>query len=68
MEEIQKYEALIADLAHNLYRKTHLYDFEDLFQIGLASAMHEKFAPNQFVPKRFIFFSLCICSDMFFFV
>lgn len=64
MEEIQKYEALIADLAHNLYRKTHLYDFEDLFQIGLASAIRLEKAFNPDRAKRSTFFTLCIRRDM----
>ena len=64
MESFQKYEALIADLAHILYRKTHLYDFEDLFQIGLQSAMRldKSFDPSR--AKRSTFFTLCVRRDM----
>jgi RNA polymerase sigma factor (sigma-70 family) len=64
MTEFMKYEALIADIARTLYRKTHLYDFEDLFQIGLQSAMRldKSFDPER--AKRTTFFTLCVRRDM----
>ena len=64
MEELAKYEALIADLAHSLYRKTHLYDFKDLFQIGLQSAirLEKSFDPSK--AQRSTFFTLCVRRDM----
>lgn len=64
MEELAKYEALIADLAHSLYRKTHLYDFKDLFQIGLQSAirLEQSFDPSK--SQRSTFFTLCVRRDM----
>ena len=64
MDILEKYEALIADLAHSLYRKTHLYDFKDLFQIGLQSAIRLE---KQFDPlrsQRSTFFTLCVRRDM----
>ena len=64
MDILEKYEALIADLAHSLYRKTHLYDFKDLFQIGLQSAirLEKKFDPVR--SQRSTFFTLCVRRDM----
>jgi DNA-directed RNA polymerase specialized sigma subunit len=64
MDILEKYEALIADLAHSLYRKTHLYDFKDLFQIGLQSAirLEKKFDPLR--SQRSTFFTLCVRRDM----
>jgi DNA-directed RNA polymerase specialized sigma24 family protein len=64
MDMLDKYEALIADLAHSLYRKTHLYDFKDLFQIGLQSAirLEKKFDPAR--SQRSTFFTLCVRRDM----
>ena len=64
MEVISKYEALIADLAHSLYRKTHLYDFKDLFQIGLQSAirLEKSFDPSR--SQRTTFLTLCVRRDM----
>jgi DNA-directed RNA polymerase specialized sigma subunit len=64
MDIIEKYEALIADLAHSLYRKTHLYDFKDLFQIGLQSAirLEKHFDPSR--SQRSTFLTLCVRRDM----
>lgn len=64
MEITEKYEALIADLAHSLYRKTHLYDFKDLFQIGLQSAirLEKTFDPTR--SKRTTYLTLCVRRDM----
>lgn len=64
MEILKKYEPLIADLAHSLYRTTHLYDFKDLFQIGLQSAirLEKVFDPSK--AKRTTYFTLCVRRDM----
>ena len=64
MNYIEEHQALIAELAHNLYRKTHLYDFEDLFQIGLQSAvrLERVFDPSK--AKRSTFYTKCITRDM----
>lgn len=64
MEELAKYEALIADLAHSLYRKTHLYDFKDLFQIGLQSAIRLEQSFDSSRSQRSTFFTLCVRRDM----
>jgi len=64
VENITKYEALIADLAHTLYRKTHLYDFEDLFQIGLQSAVRLQKSFNPEKSQLSTFYTLCVRRDM----
>ena len=64
MENITKYEALIADLAHTLYRKTHLYDFEDLFQIWLQSAVRLQKSFNPEKSQLSTFYTLCVRRDM----
>lgn len=64
MEVLKKYEPLIADLAHSLYRTTHLYDFKDLFQIGLQSAIRLEKVFDPARAKRTTYFTLCVRRDM----
>ena len=64
MSYIEEHQALIAELAHNLYRKTHLYDFEDLFQIGLQSAVRLERVFDPTKAKRSTFYTKCIARDM----
>lgn len=59
-----EHEALIAQLAHQLYKKTHLYDFEDLFQIGLQSAFRLDKSYNEKLAKKTTFYTICIKRDM----
>jgi DNA-directed RNA polymerase specialized sigma subunit len=59
-----EHEALIAKLAHQLYKKTHLYDFEDLFQIGLQSAFRLDKSYNANIAKKTTFYTICIKRDM----
>lgn len=59
-----EHEALIARLAHQLYKKTHLYDFEDLFQIGLQSAFRLDKSYNEKLAKKTTFYTICIKRDM----
>lgn len=59
-----EHEALIASLAHQLYKKTHLYDFEDLFQIGLQSAFRLDKSYNEKLAKKTTFYTICIKRDM----
>lgn len=59
-----EHEALIAGLAHQLYKKTHLYDFEDLFQVGLQSAFRLDKSYNEKLAKKTTFYTFCIKRDM----
>ena len=59
-----EHEALIARLAHQLYKKTHLYDFEDLFQVGLQSAFRLDKSYNEKLAKKTTFYTFCIKRDM----
>ena len=55
---------LVVEIANKLYKPTRLYDFEDLLQIGLQSAIRvEKyFDPEK--CKKSTFLTLCIRRDM----
>jgi RNA polymerase sigma factor (sigma-70 family) len=55
---------LVVEIANKLYKPTRLYDFEDLLQIGLQSAIRvEKyFDPEK--GKKSTFLTLCIRRDM----
>ena len=64
MEVHEQFECLVADLAHTLYRKTHLYDFEDLFQIGLQSVVRLEKSFDASRSQRITFFTKCIRRDM----
>lgn len=59
-----EHEALIAKLAHSLYRKTHLYGFEDLFQVGLQSAVRLDKCFDESRAKKTTFYTLCVRRDM----
>jgi RNA polymerase sigma factor (sigma-70 family) len=55
---------LVVEIANRLYKPTRLYDFEDLLQIGLQSALRleKSFDPEK--SKKSTFLTFCIRRDM----
>lgn len=55
---------LVAKIAHDLYKPTRLYDFEDLLQIGLQSAIRLERHFNPALAKKSTFLTICIRRDI----